>query len=86
MFSLDRGRQSAAVEHLTLSLGERQLTQVLNRLALEKHHDAFTDQDIDFEAFLELTPEDLKELGVKDQSTRVKIIRAIQSLKKKIER
>ena len=74
----------SAAEHLTLSLGSKQLTQVLDKLALGRYQDTFSEQDIDFEAFIELTSEDLRELGITDQVTRVKVMRAIQSLRKKM--
>lgn len=76
-------RSGGAVEQLTLSLGKRQLSEVLHKLSLNDKAAAFDDQEVDFEAFLELTNDDLLELGVTDQLSRIKIMRAIQSLRKK---
>jgi len=67
-----------------MSLGSKQLSDVLHKLSLGNYSQVFESQDIDFDAFVELTHDDLRELGIRDQVTRVKIIRAIRSLRKKL--
>ena len=75
---------SPAAHQLTMSLGAEQLTQVLHKLSLQNYAEVFSNQEIDFDAFVELTPQDLHDLGIKDQATKIKIRRAIQSLRKKM--
>ncbi|KAA0203339.1 hypothetical protein HAZT_HAZT008457 [Hyalella azteca] len=70
-------------ELLTMSLGSRKVSEILHKLSLDDYAAFFEEQDVDFEAFLELTPDDIRELGINDQRSRIKIMRAIQSLRRK---
>ncbi|XP_018022440.1 ankyrin repeat and SAM domain-containing protein 6 [Hyalella azteca] len=71
-------------ELLTMSLGSRKVSEILHKLSLDDYAAFFEEQDVDFEAFLELTPDDIRELGINDQRSRIKIMRAIQSLRRKV--
>ena len=75
---------SSSASHLTLSLGSGQLSEVLQKLSLNQHLDLFIEQEVDLDAFLELSDEDLKDLGISTSSAREKILKAIDSLKNKV--
>lgn len=75
---------SAAAQHLTLSLGSGQLSEVLQKLALNQYLDVFLEQEVDLDAFLELSDADLQDLGITTAAARTKILRAIASLKAKV--
>lgn len=75
---------SAAAQHLTLSLGSGQLSEVLQKLALNQYLDVFLEQEVDLDAFLELSDADLQDLGITTAAARSKILRAIASLKAKV--
>ncbi|CAL4130183.1 unnamed protein product, partial [Meganyctiphanes norvegica] len=70
--------------HLTISLGSGQLQQVLHKLQLNQYLDMFVDQEVDLDAFLELSELDLQDLGIDTAPARNKILAAITSLKAKI--
>uniref|UniRef100_A0A8D0HBK4 NAD(+) ADP-ribosyltransferase n=1 Tax=Sphenodon punctatus TaxID=8508 RepID=A0A8D0HBK4_SPHPU len=57
-----------------------ELTGILKKLSLEKYHPIFEEQEVDMEAFLTLTDEDLKELGIKTDGSRQQILGAISEL------
>ncbi|KAG7170631.1 Ankyrin repeat and SAM domain-containing protein 6-like [Homarus americanus] len=78
------GTTSAAASHLTLSLGSGQLSEVLQKLALNQYLELFLEQEVDLDAFLELSDADLQDLGINTASARNKILRAIASLKTKL--
>lgn len=75
---------SSAAQHLTLSLGSGQLSEVLQKLALNQYLDVFLEQEVDLDAFLELSDADLQDLGITTAAARSKILRAIASLKAKV--
>ncbi|XP_037773729.1 ankyrin repeat and SAM domain-containing protein 6-like [Penaeus monodon] len=75
---------SAAAQHLTLSLGSGQLSEVLQKLALNQYLEVFLEQEVDLDAFLELSDADLQDLGITTAAARSKILRAIASLKAKV--
>ncbi|XP_069995120.1 ankyrin repeat and SAM domain-containing protein 6 isoform X1 [Penaeus vannamei] len=75
---------SSAAQHLTLSLGSGQLSEVLQKLALNQYLDVFLEQEVDLDAFLELSDADLQDLGITTAAARTKILRAIASLKAKV--
>jgi len=43
---------------------EQELVDFLTKLDLEKYIDVFSEQEIDFQSFLNLSEEDLKRLGI----------------------
>nr|XP_055033276.1 bicaudal C homolog 2 isoform X1 [Misgurnus anguillicaudatus] len=59
------------------------LVELLGQLGLGKYIDIFQEQEIDFQTFLTLTDEDLKEVGVSTFGARRKMILAITDLSKK---
>ncbi|XP_051717029.1 bicaudal C homolog 2 isoform X1 [Ctenopharyngodon idella] len=59
------------------------LIELLAQLGLEKYIDIFQQQEIDYQTFLTLSDEDLKEVGVKTFGARRKMILAITDLSKK---
>ncbi|XP_071537835.1 ankyrin repeat and SAM domain-containing protein 6-like [Panulirus ornatus] len=76
---------TAAASHITLSLGSGQLSEVLQKLALNQYLDLFVEQEVDLDAFLELSDADLQDLGISTASARSKILGAIASLKLKLQ-
>ncbi|XP_069181920.1 ankyrin repeat and SAM domain-containing protein 6 isoform X3 [Procambarus clarkii] len=74
-----------ASSDLTLSLGSGQLSEVLQKLALKQYLDLFIDQEVDLDAFLELSDTDLEDLGITTASAKNKILGAIASLKSKLQ-
>ncbi|KAK7080291.1 hypothetical protein SK128_003272 [Halocaridina rubra] len=75
---------SSPGHHLTLSLGSGQISEVLQKLSLDQYLELFTEQEVDLDAFLELSDEDLQDLGISTPDAREKILKAITSLKAKI--
>ncbi|XP_048058693.1 bicaudal C homolog 2 isoform X2 [Megalobrama amblycephala] len=59
------------------------LIELLAQLGLEKYIDIFQQQEIDYQTFLTLSDEDLKEVGVNTFGARRKMILAITDLSKK---
>ncbi|XP_030621249.1 bicaudal C homolog 2 [Chanos chanos] len=58
------------------------LSELLDQLGLSKYSDVFQQQEIDFQTFLTLSDEDLKEVGVSTFGARRKMLLAISDLKK----
>ncbi|RUS71201.1 hypothetical protein EGW08_021037 [Elysia chlorotica] len=68
------------------SLDEREgaddeLASIMKKLSLEKYNPIFEEQEVDMEAFLTLTDEDLKELGISHCDSRRQILSAICDLR-----
>ncbi|XP_052005433.1 bicaudal C homolog 2 [Xyrauchen texanus] len=59
------------------------LVELLAQLGLEKYSEIFQEQEIDYQTFLTLSDEDLKEVGVSTFGARRKMILAISDLSKK---
>ncbi|XP_076068299.1 ankyrin repeat and SAM domain-containing protein 6-like [Oratosquilla oratoria] len=70
---------------LNLSLRSCELTQVLHRLNLQEYLELFHAQDVDLEAFLELSNDDLHDLGIDATNSREIILKAITTLKNKMK-
>lgn len=51
---------------------------LLQRVGLEKYHQVFTGEEVDYSTFLSLTDSDLKELGVSTFGARKRILTAVQ--------
>lgn len=70
--------------HLLGSLEEHdtqdELSGILKKLSLEKYQPIFEEQEVDMEAFLTLTDQDLKELGISNMQSRSQILTAINKL------
>ncbi|KAM6953318.1 bicaudal C homolog 2 [Aplochiton taeniatus] len=62
------------------------LPVLLSQLGLEKYSDVFQEQEIDFQTFLTLSEEDLKEVGISTFGARRKMLLAITDLKKSTRR
>ncbi|XP_070198699.1 ankyrin repeat and SAM domain-containing protein 6-like isoform X2 [Littorina saxatilis] len=60
--------------------GDDELSNILKKLSLEKYNPIFEEQEVDMEAFLTLTDEDLKELGIPNVDSRRQILKAIREL------
>ncbi|KAL7858464.1 hypothetical protein AOLI_G00185660 [Acnodon oligacanthus] len=58
------------------------LMELLLQLGLEKYNTVFQDQEIDYQTFLTLSEEDLKEVGVSTFGARRKMLLAISDLNK----
>ncbi|XP_036431329.1 bicaudal C homolog 2 [Colossoma macropomum] len=58
------------------------LMELLIQLGLEKYNTVFQDQEIDYQTFLTLSEEDLKEVGVSTFGARRKMLLAISDLNK----
>ncbi|KAG2455755.1 BICC1 protein, partial [Polypterus senegalus] len=58
------------------------LTELFSQLGLGKYLDIFEQQEIDFQTFLTLTDEDLKEVGISTFGARRKMLLAISDLNK----
>ncbi|KAI4897789.1 hypothetical protein NFI96_022081, partial [Prochilodus magdalenae] len=58
------------------------LLELLIQLGLEKYNTVFQDQEIDYQTFLTLSEEDLKEVGVSTFGARRKMLLAISDLNK----
>lgn len=71
----------AASPPLTLSLGSGQLAEVLQQLSLEQYLEVFLEQEVDFDAFLELSDADLRDLGISSPSARHKMLSASACLR-----
>lgn len=69
---------------LTLSLGSGQLAEVLHKLSLDQYLEVFLEQEVDLDAFLELSDADLHDLGIKSSSARHNILAASASLRAKL--
>ncbi|KAG0726574.1 Ankyrin repeat and SAM domain-containing protein 6 [Chionoecetes opilio] len=69
---------------LTLSLGSGQLSEVLHKLSLDKYLEVFLEQEVDLDAFLELSDADLRDLGISSPSARHNILAASASLRAKL--
>ncbi|XP_067651536.1 ankyrin repeat and SAM domain-containing protein 6-like [Haliotis asinina] len=57
-----------------------EVSGILKKLSLEKYHPIFEEQEVDMEAFLTLTDDDLKELGISNNESRRQILTAITEL------
>uniref|UniRef100_A0A8C5H841 SAM domain-containing protein n=1 Tax=Gouania willdenowi TaxID=441366 RepID=A0A8C5H841_GOUWI len=57
-----------------------ELSSILKKLSLENYQAIFEEQEVDMEAFLTLSDEDLKELGIKTDGPRQQILAAIKEL------
>ncbi|KAK7478206.1 hypothetical protein BaRGS_00030567 [Batillaria attramentaria] len=55
--------------------GDDELSNILKKLSLEKYNPIFEEQEVDMEAFLTLTDEDLKELGIPNVDSRRQILK-----------
>ena len=53
---------------------------ILRRLSLQKYSALFREQEIDFDAFVELSDSDLVEIGIKKIVERRKILEEIRRL------
>ncbi|CAL1532319.1 unnamed protein product, partial [Lymnaea stagnalis] len=58
-----------------------ELASIMKKLSLEKYNPIFEEQEVDMEAFLTLTDEDLKELGISHAESRRQILAAICDLR-----
>lgn len=58
-----------------------ELSNIMKKLSLEKYNPIFEEQEVDMEAFLTLTDEDLKELGISHNDSRRQILCAICDLR-----
>ncbi|CAG2192383.1 ANKS6 [Mytilus edulis] len=59
---------------------QAELSGILSKLSLEKYQPIFEEQEVDMEAFLTLTDQDLKELGISNTQSRSQILTAINKL------
>ncbi|XP_053402711.1 ankyrin repeat and SAM domain-containing protein 6-like [Mercenaria mercenaria] len=57
-----------------------ELSGILKKLSLEKYHPIFEEQEVDMEAFLTLTDDDLTELGISHVESRKQILTEISEL------
>ncbi|KAL4234976.1 Ankyrin repeat and SAM domain-containing protein 6 [Mactra antiquata] len=57
-----------------------ELSGILKKLSLEKYHPIFEEQEVDMEAFLTLTDDDLSELGISHVESRKQILTEISEL------
>ncbi|KAL3858771.1 hypothetical protein ACJMK2_009024 [Sinanodonta woodiana] len=57
-----------------------ELSGILKKLSLEKYNPIFEEQEVDMEAFLTLTDDDLRELGISSIDSRRQILTAITEL------
>ena len=69
---------------LTLTLGSGQLAEVLQKLSLDQYLDVFLEQEVDLDAFLELSDTDLRDLGISSPSARRNILTASACLRTKL--
>ncbi|KAH9515488.1 Ankyrin repeat and SAM domain-containing protein 6 [Bulinus truncatus] len=58
-----------------------ELASIMKKLSLEKYNPIFEEQEVDMEAFLTLTDDDLKELGISHAESRRQILAAICDLR-----
>ncbi|XP_005095515.1 ankyrin repeat and SAM domain-containing protein 6 [Aplysia californica] len=58
-----------------------ELASIMKKLSLEKYNPIFEEQEVDMEAFLTLTDEDLRELGIAHPDSRRQILAAIYDLR-----
>ncbi|BFZ13265.1 hypothetical protein BsWGS_16304 [Bradybaena similaris] len=58
-----------------------ELASIMKKLSLEKYSPIFEEQEVDMEAFLTLTDDDLKELGISHADSRRQILSAICDLR-----
>ncbi|KAI8759258.1 ankyrin repeat and SAM domain-containing protein 6 [Biomphalaria glabrata] len=58
-----------------------ELASIMKKLSLEKYNPIFEEQEVDMEAFLTLTDDDLKELGISHAESRRQILSAICELR-----
>ncbi|XP_031560674.1 protein bicaudal C homolog 1-like isoform X2 [Actinia tenebrosa] len=89
--STQRGQHS---DNFSPTVGERRntypfpspplsdLEKLLEKLGLMKYYNIFQEQEVDWQTFLTLTDDDLKELGVTTFGARRKLLLAIAELKK----
>ncbi|KAL5021336.1 hypothetical protein ScPMuIL_000491 [Solemya velum] len=59
---------------------DEELSGILRKLSLEKYQPIFEEQEVDMEAFLTLTEDDLKELGISHSESRHQILSTISEL------
>lgn len=57
-----------------------ELSQLLKKISLERYRAIFEEQEVDLEAFLTLTDDDLKEIGITQSDPRQRILVAISEL------
>ncbi|XP_061582265.1 bicaudal C homolog 2 [Cololabis saira] len=75
-------RASTSSQHSPPSLMTDDLPELLSQLGLIKYIDVFEQQEIDYQTFLTLSDEDLKEVGVSTFGARRKMLIAISDLNK----
>ncbi|KAM6924115.1 bicaudal C homolog 2 [Xenentodon cancila] len=75
-------RASTSSQHSPSSLMTDDLPELLSQLGLIKYIDVFEQQEIDYQTFLTLSDEDLKEVGVSTFGARRKMLIAISDLNK----
>ncbi|XP_071091432.1 ankyrin repeat and SAM domain-containing protein 6-like [Haliotis cracherodii] len=68
------------LDSLQESAQNDEVSGILKKLSLEKYHPIFEEQEVDMEAFLTLTDDDLKELGISNNESRRQILTAITEL------
>ncbi|XP_063046666.1 bicaudal C homolog 2 [Engraulis encrasicolus] len=77
------GRQGAGGASGLFPEPDDDLPELLSQLGLGKYIDTFQEQEIDFQTFLTLSDEDLKEVGVLTFGARRKMLLAITDLNKR---
>ncbi|PVD20507.1 hypothetical protein C0Q70_18663 [Pomacea canaliculata] len=80
MSSSSKGSTTSTSHHLHHPLQQDELSHILKKLSLEKYSPIFEEQEVDMEAFLTLTDDDLKELGIANVDSRRQILKAIREL------
>ncbi|XP_043984087.1 bicaudal C homolog 2 isoform X3 [Gambusia affinis] len=75
-------RESTCIQRSPSPLVTDDLSELLSELGLIKYIDLFEQQEIDYQTFLTLSDEDLKEIGISTFGARRKMILAISELNK----
>ncbi|PWA23714.1 hypothetical protein CCH79_00006094 [Gambusia affinis] len=75
-------RESTCIQRSPSPLVTDDLPELLSELGLIKYIDLFEQQEIDYQTFLTLSDEDLKEIGISTFGARRKMILAISELNK----
>ncbi|WAR13333.1 ANKS6-like protein [Mya arenaria] len=78
-FADDAGPLLDSVNEHEAGTGD-ELSGILKKLSLEKYHPIFEEQEVDMEAFLTLTDDDLTELGISHVESRRQILSEITEL------
>ena len=71
-------------ENLTLSFKNKNLNEILQNISLLKYLDIFEDQEIDVKSFIELSEDDLNDIGITISQDKNIILAAIKSIKEKV--